>query len=54
MSDGSTKTMTANIDFKIKIYPCKVQSYELVSAPIGTVTYILGNERLSFGTYSFA
>ena len=45
--------VSKTISFTITVSPCIVTSYNVVSAPINSFTYILGDPSLKFGPYQF-
>ena len=51
--DGSSKPVEAQFSFKINVALCTVNTFEVVSNPIGTVIYTLGEEGISFGYFEF-
>ena len=48
---GDMIKVEESINFTITVNSCTVDSFDEVSAPIGTITYILGDESLTFGEY---
>lgn len=46
-------TVSAEIDFRLVIKPCLVESFEVVERPEAQILYTLGEETFSFGPYSF-
>lgn len=46
--------MSAEITFTLNVRPCKVNSFDVISDPIGPINYTLGEPELTFGPYKFA
>ena len=51
---GGPLTITSQVEFTLIVNPCTVSSFDEISAPIGTITYVLGDATFSFGPYAFA
>lgn len=52
--DAPDIEVTSQVEFSLVVNPCTVSSFDVVSAPIGTITYVLGDPALPFGSYQFA
>ena len=46
--------MSAEIKFELTVRPCKVDSFDVISDPIGPINYTLDDPELTFGPYRFA
>lgn len=51
---SSTRDITNELEFEIRVNPCLVDSLDVISDPIGPISYQLGSKGISFGPYRFS
>ena len=47
-------TLYATIEFQLTVKPCIVTDFAVISTPDAQISYTLGEETFTFGSYQFA
>ena len=51
--DRTFTTVSATIDLQLTVNPCVVTGFAIISTPDAQISYTLGEESFTFGTYEF-